>query len=134
MSPPDERAIDNPLTKLSYLNDKLPFKYDIIKSNKGKETDREERREDDLARPAAEQARNTKTPHKPQTEHRSQGRKPEGQGTGTTAGASYREGANPTPAAKPKAETTPTHPLSLLSLPAIASRGRKIDPLLRNEN
>lgn len=64
----------------------------MIKDDKGKETDTAEERREDTWQPAAKQGTETTTPQKPQTEHRSQERKPDGQSTGKTAGASYRRG------------------------------------------
>jgi hypothetical protein len=93
-------------TKILKKDGKIPKNYGIIKTTKGKKRTQPRKGERTTWRDQQpSKARKRKTPHKPQTEHRSQGRKPEGQGTGKTAGASHRGGANPTP--EPTNQRTP---------------------------
>ncbi len=66
-------------------------------SNKGKETDQPRKGERTTRRDQQPSKARKQKPQIAKTEHRSQGRKPDGQGTGQTAGASYRGGTNPTP-------------------------------------
>ena len=90
------------------------------KSNKGKETDPPRKGERTTWRDQQPSKARKQKPQIAKTEHRSQGRKPDGQGTGKTAGASYRGGANPTPEPHGSAErqgatatdrqTTPNQP------------------------
>ena len=59
------------------------------------------------------------------TEHRSQGRKPDGQGTGQTAGASYRGGTNPTPEPHGSAERQGRPPQTAKQCPTSSPPARQ---------
>ena len=93
------------------------------KRTKGKKQTARKGERHDLADQQPSKRRNTKTPQKPQTEHRSQGRKPDGQGNGKNSrGKPPRRGKPHARTAQPKPDPTTNeqekaeNTLSLLSL------------------
>ena len=87
---------DNKNTKKKRDNTEKIWYY---KNNKGKETDTaEERREDDLARPATEQGTETKTPHKPrEVNTAARGGHQKGKAREKQQGQATEEGRTPRP-------------------------------------
>ncbi len=103
----------------------------IIVNNKGKETDREERWEDDLARPAAEQARNTKTPHKPVKWTPQPGAQPDGQEREQQQGQGRRE-ERTEPHARTDQQAAPNQPAKKAETPLPLSLS-PLSPILTSE-
>ena len=127
LSPPDERAIRPTIgkkRKLKYRKKtgKTRKNYGIIKKERGKETDREERREEHW-QPAAEQARNTENPKRntnARTDTDRHGNNSRGKVDGKTA-------PNPTPEPTNQSQKHPypfLSPLSPFLLVSVAPKSK----------